>query len=498
MTRDDLLLQIGEKVDLTKSKWEFGCLIEGLDRLEVDDKEMERSYFYDKIAPRILGGKLSGPDLLEMLDQSINCIAMGKDIAPFVGENGNVLAKVSHLLPQFDDDPHIKQSTFHQVSNIIAINKLINEHIYEQDNYVENYICSEFHNGVRDAGYQMPLQGWKLHISATDLDDYRKLLETALPEFKKEGVMYKVVAPESFESFAEGSQAGKNITVYLSDAFDVSKFSPKLQNMLSEQSTFVEGELSLGGRMFARYGKFREHPHDQLVCPYGGSTYDERGICAPSWVGTLDPQQILSFAAICEERLNITGDYKEYAQSMFTMNSIVPNNYLYHALEINPQDMKGVHELLSTYTRPHGGGSAIYELDGHAYVMLHENDKRFKEVLEREGIKYIRPDWDFKCNMYFINPEHESLAREMVGQDRDDVSLEHFQDGSVAVCMDSLIKEGTWDFVRNANFEGFGIQVTDVVYGQDHLFAIERNQIKAQHIDLTTPSFPEQEDFEWD
>ena len=127
---------------------------------------------------------------------------------------------------------------------------------------------------------------------------------------------------------------------------------------------------------------------------------------------------------------------------------MAPNNYLYRALEINAQDIELVEELLSDYKNNNFGsfGSAIYELEGHTYVMLHENDMDFAYVLEHQDVKYIRPDWDYKCNMYFINPEHASLAREMIGHDTTDISLAYFQDNSVAVCVDSLIKEGSWIF----------------------------------------------------
>ena len=100
--------------------------------------------------------------------------------------------------------------------------------------------------------------------------------------------------------------------------------------------------------------------------------------------------------------------------------------------------------------------------------------------------------------MYFINPEHEALARDMIGQDREDISLERFQDGSVAVCVDSLIKEGSFEFMKNIDFEGAGIQVLEVLKGQDHLFAIEQNRARAQDIDSTTPSFLDYKGLEWD
>ena len=471
-----------------------------LDRFELEGHELGRAYFYDKIAPRILDKTISGAELLTVLEQSASCVDKGRDIEPFIHENSSVLANITYLLPNINDDISVKQEAFQQIESIIAINKLVNTHIYREDNYVENHGGGNFHNGGDESYYQMPLQGWKMHISANNLEDYRKLLETALPEFNRYGVIYKVLDPYSFESFSSGAQAGKHITVYLNEAFDMSKFSPELRDMLQEQGPIVEGELSLGGRMFARYGRFREEPIDKLVCPYGSFSYDERGLYSPSWASVSEPNQIMSIATMYAERLNSTNDYKAYAQEMFTMNHMAPNNYLYCALEINAQDIELVEELLSDYKNNNFGsfGSAIYELEGHTYVMLHENDIDFAYVLEHQDVKYIRPDWDYKCNMYFINPEHASLAREMIGHDTTDISLAYFKDNSVAVCVDSLIKEGSWTFLQSIDFEGFGIQVTGVAYSQDHPFAIEQIRIQTQGIDLTIPSHSEQEGIEWD
>lgn len=498
MTKNDFLTQIGNRVDVVACEWEYDCMSQALDYLESSEAKAEYDYFYEKIAPHLLESSQVGAELLFLAEQSAVYVGMGKDVEPFVAENGNVLAHIGYRLPNINDEPSVKQSIFQQLQNTVAINKLLNEHIYHKDDYIETYASGNFHNGAKDLYHQMPLQGWKIHISANNLEDYQKLLETVLPEFNQQGVIYKVAAPDSFDIFTEGAQAGKHITVYLNENFDMSRFSPELQNVLGEQGMTVDGEMSLGGRMFARYGKFRERPEHELVCLFGGSTYDERGTVAPSWANALSSQQILSFPTICAEKFNMTGDYKAYVQEMFTMNSMAPNNYLYHTLEINPQDMQCATDLLSQHKSYSSFGSAVYELHGHAYIMVHENDKSLQRALDSENMKYIRPDWDCKCTMYFINPEHETLAREMIGQDREDISLERFQDGSVAVCVDSLIKEGSFEFMKSIDFESAGIQVLEVLGGQDHLFAIEQNRARAQDIDLTTPSFPDYEGFEWD
>lgn len=500
MTKDNLLSLVRERIDVKEFAWNYKSLTRKLDQLEQKGQQTERDYFYGKIVPLVLDKKMSGQDFLYALERYAACVNSGQDIEPFIKENLSVFNRIAKMLPNLSEEPAVRQECFRKAETVIAINKFLNTHIYDKDNYIESHRIGHFHNGASDAYYQMPLQGWKMHISAASLEDYRQLLEVALPEFNKQGVIYKVIAPESFDLFANGGQAGKNITVYLNEAFDFSKFSPELQNMLQEQGPPVAGELNLGGRMFARYGRFRETPSDRLVCSHGGSSYDERGACAPPWVNALSPTQILSYAANCGERLDLTGDYKAYAQEMFTMNNIAGHNYLYQALEINPQDVDVITELLEDYKNEHceSYGSAIYELAGSTYIMLHENDKDFATKLVSKEINFIRPDWDFKCNMYFINPAYESLAREMIGSDDKDMSLICFQDGTVALCVDALIKEGSWDFCKRIDFERFGIPVDYILCGQDNFFAIEQNKLETQHIDLTIPSAPNMDGIDWD
>ena len=121
MTRNDFLSQVKDRVDIVSCEWEYECLVQSLNDLELDDRKVEYDYFYDKMAPRLLESQLDGVDLLYLLEQGAGCVGMGKDIEPFVGENGSVLANMGYRLPDINDDPSVKQSTFQQLKDTVAI-----------------------------------------------------------------------------------------------------------------------------------------------------------------------------------------------------------------------------------------------------------------------------------------------------------------------------------------------------------------------------------------
>lgn len=453
-------------------------------------------YFNSQVVPEILKHGLDEWDLLDELTMSYFYVRNGSDIAPFLNNPVSYLQNHANMLADFRDMKVVRDDAAKKVETLLAIDRLADKHVFHKKGISAWEQHGNFYSANDGKSHKMPLQGWKLHISSNDIDDYKKILSCALPEFDKAGVMYKIVNPSQFSKFTNGEQAGKHITIYLTEAFDVSKFSQELRAILNEKATPVNGEMEMGGRIFARYGKFRGNDPSSLVNIEKGKSRDVRGMHAPEWVKPLSPEQVLSYVSDCKARLEQTGDYKAYAQEMFLMHEMVPGNYLYMAVEINPLDIEDVTDAVK-YSSNYG--SAVYELDGHAYVMIHEQDKEnVLSQLQRDDIKYIRPEWDFKCAMHYIDPSQEELAREMIGPDDKDISIAHFNDGTVVVCVDETLKEDSHQFCMRVDFDGYGIQVLDTVHGCDHKFAIDQNQIETKDIDLDDRESEEYDSIDWD
>lgn len=105
---------------------------------------------------------------------------------------------------------------------------------------------------------EAPIQGIKLHISATDKTDYMKMLNNVLPDLIADGACFKVLRMDSFDRLYENAiQAGKAITIYQTPSFDARSFFQKHPELFEQDGHHIMGDCNFGGRVYGRYGAFR-------------------------------------------------------------------------------------------------------------------------------------------------------------------------------------------------------------------------------------------------
>ena len=222
----------------------------------------------------------------------------------------------------FGIDPEYDEIAPHLIE---GLDKLPSIDYYEKINKMEDLIVENVNSKRPDAGYvlpkfihsqnkeQLPIQGWKIHISAKDADEYLQLLQHVAKDLTAMGVPYKVVTPSEFDEFQSGPQAGKCITIYLTKDFDLQKFSNESKELLMSDSIAPTGDFHLGGRMFARYGRISgEHNLGMILNVDGYEKCDRRDIAAPDFITGYNVESILSFYSQCEDRFQQHGDLKRY------------------------------------------------------------------------------------------------------------------------------------------------------------------------------------------
>lgn len=171
----------------------------------------------------------------------------------------------------------------------------------------------------RKAGYKLPKQGWKLHISATLLLA-PVVLKRCLPLLLKEKMHFKIVSTISLlNKINQGkfglSQMGKFITVYPKS----DKHAVKLAKLLDSVAKGLEGPIILSDRSFRtnslvhyRYGSFLVSKDSTIgnfyiIGPSGKKIEDKRGIYynPPDWV--VDPFASVSRDATQQQEPRLFG-----------------------------------------------------------------------------------------------------------------------------------------------------------------------------------------------
>lgn len=161
----------------------------------------------------------------------------------------------------------------------------------------------------------IPAQGWKLHVAADSLEKYCEMMEVMIPELMENNVQFKVVAPEHFLQQFDGKNIwGKEFTIYPTDNFDLSRFSKKFRDLLSETPTRQsQSDQYFGCRLTARFGGFtKRDTMDKDGCRYR----DDRtpGKYSPDWIGDTTLNDVLAFQKNIKDKLAQTGDFKLYLQ----------------------------------------------------------------------------------------------------------------------------------------------------------------------------------------
>ena len=186
---------------------------------------------------------------------------------------------------------------------------------------------------------KLPIQGWKFHISAENINDYHALYSIVVPELDKLGVAFKTVKPEQFMNQLASEQTGKALTIYPGPGFDLAKLSQEARDFLTlppnmqKTRSFEDrldsgatqmlapnagkyitpkGDTQIQGRIFARYGRFKKsHGDPNITSPDGKTELDPKSyrLHKPQFGIDDSPKGILYFYSEAEKRFQQTVVY---------------------------------------------------------------------------------------------------------------------------------------------------------------------------------------------
>jgi hypothetical protein len=370
----------------------------------------QQEYFLDQVAPYYLYGKSKDrPEMMyKDMEYMARAVAQNRDVSSILGIDFRTISSTVHSLPLLQQQSQAiqyKQKTDAEI--IDHINKLIDKYVVHVGETVTGKSNNIFSQSAHIDLETMPVQGWKFHISATDLQDYEKLMEKLCPEFDALGIDFKVVRPEVLDHQTNSQQIGKAITIYPSPSFDLNRLSPELRAMLEQESLHPIGDAQIQGRIHARYGKFRGGANKFLIAPDGKMTLDlKHQQTAPEFVKENSADQIFSFYDNCNRRYSETNDAKMYLQEMTTMTQ---GNVGFNAFVTLCMDDPSEWKLYQSLRMDPNGNSFVYNLNGQQYTLLHaEYADQVMADLDSHGIGYTRPDWDQRYNVYAVHPAHTS------------------------------------------------------------------------------------------
>lgn len=297
------------------------------------------------------------------------------------------------------------------------IENIIHTYIYDESKGLTNnffYQTNDNSKTYEENMEEIPEQGYKFHISATNLQDYERLLKIIVPDLVQNGVLFKVVDGNSFELQMNSDQIGKAITVYPSSGFDFNKLSPETRSVLSENSIEVNGDENIYGRIFARYGRFTKGSHN-ITTPNGEIVPDPKYLpmrqSRPEFEYSSSKEDILTFFSRSEQKFEKTWDYKTYYQEKFTMTECDGKNHSYVAF--NVPNIETGKMLIANNERFPNKLSFVKNIQGTPTVFVHKSElgNFFAEAQER-NVSMQRPSWDIKENSFII----PSGAYEMLSQ----------------------------------------------------------------------------------
>lgn len=389
-------------------------------------------HFLDVVAPYYMNGEgvqRNGFIDYKTMEYMARAIQQNKDVSKILGIDFRQISSVLQTLPEIAPLPiptHSQQNVQqeqqinqqeqkyydpilgYKESIIQDMEKLVNEKVLRIGETMQGARSDWYCQSANVDFDEMPTQGWKIHIAAKDLEDYKHLLETAIPEFESLGIAYKITRPNMFEEQQKNDQIGKDITIYPTFALNINNFSPKLQQMLFERiDVSPKGDVNICGRSNARYGTFRGNK-GETIAPNGARYLDGRHLSyKPDYVKE-DPSKIFTFYSDCVQRYNMTGDYKTYLQEAALMTQGDGRSNAFVTIDINNADRTMVEDVLS---RDPAKASFVYKHAGCLFAMIH-NDYAGQALtmLDRDGVNYVRPEWDFRYNLYQIAPQDVNNA----------------------------------------------------------------------------------------
>jgi len=204
-----------------------------------------------------------------------------------------------------------------QLKDIINEVKFLEElsHLGIGDRMIQKSFGKTFIQNTFDVK-NIPQQGFKLHISASNKEDYIKLLRDIVPDLIECGATFKVLNLSQFDKLYQNpTQAGKAITIYQSSDFRAREFFERQfakgndSMLLKESEQIIGGDAYFGGRIFGRYGRL-QNPREAVVDYRNGKGFvDSRETPVPYFLNSLS---LDNFVQLCEgySEQNVL-DYKE-------------------------------------------------------------------------------------------------------------------------------------------------------------------------------------------
>lgn len=379
----------------------------------------QQEYFEKVVMPYYMDNRSSPMSIGDYKDLEYmgRAVAQNKDVQSILGIDYRQIAQVIDSLPQINQTHSTvyAQSAYSQpeLSAEKRATQAIEKSLMQRDSRGHS-LNPQNRYFIQTAGVDentIPKQGWKIHISASNMEDYAQLLEKALPEFQKLGMAYKVVRPEQFDDFNQSAQQGKAITIYPTKAFNMSHVSPELKSFLQSPSEIAPiGDGQLGNsRMFTRYGNFRGKSSELLIPGTSRSAHDTRHTAiAPSWLGDfnqMNPNDIVNINSRIMDRYSESLDFKSYIANMVTMTitDYDTHKHDYIALQISKQDADTVDYLLKNDPTKQ---SIVYNTGKNTYALITaESSPEMIKALNNFRIKYERPEWDKRSSVYLIEPK---------------------------------------------------------------------------------------------
>ena len=366
-----------------------------------------------------------------------------------------------------------------------------------QDKHVIHTEQDYSHQGLQSAVFaqthnlkqeNLPVQGWKFHISAENIEDYHALYSIVVPELDKLGVAFKTVKPEQFMAQLADEQTGKALTIYPGPGFDLSKLSKEAQDFLTlpphmqKSRTFINemgatqllsnastkyitpnGDTQVWGRIFARYGRFKKaHGDACITSPEGKVELDPKAYRNHKPQFSIDdsPKGILYFYSEIEKKFQETKDRKTFMQEYYTMSHCDGKSHAYMMFEINPNDAKLVSQLLGPNVDPNSMCTVVQGVagDNKTYLMMHQSALQntgylMQSVMQSGGHEFKRPVWDVQINKFEIPAYQVQLAQSIAqamantyGQSF--AGLSQTKDGQYVIKCDSSLSNVFFDYCK--------------------------------------------------
>lgn len=359
---------------------------------------------------------------------------IGLDYANMIKEYNNI--KTSSISKKINEKDDV----------IKRINDIINENNFGLSNSVfiqNNNVDLE----------KMPMQGWKFHISASSLEDYEKLCTVAIPEFNRLGIQFKVTRPERIEEQLVSRQAGKAITVYFSDKFEINNFSDKLKHILFEENSVkVNGDMHVKGRVYGRYGRFRpKNTKESFITDSRGQIYFDSkkyNEYMPNFIKLNSINDIFYFNHNSIEKYLMTNDYKTYLQEKFTMTECDSMNHCYVAFEYDLQDEEYIKNILSASSNDKYSQSFIADTENGKFLMIHKSSLEMLHEFSLCNIDLRRPKWDIKTIDYIIPNLAFDVVQKNLGENYG-IDVFYSVDGNAIVKCDTVFNQEFYEAITN-------------------------------------------------